>query len=440
MGNPKGFIKYSRKKTEYRPSCERIKDYDLVFKHRAEADSKEQASRCMDCGTPFCHWGCPLANYIPEWNDYNSFGFWKKAYQLLSQTNNLPEITGRVCPALCEFACVLGINDDPVTIRENELSIIEYAFKKEWVRPNPPKIRTGKKVAIIGSGPAGISCAAQLNQKGHTAVVFEKDKKIGGLMRYGIPDFKLEKSILDRRIEILKEEGIIFKTGINVDIQSGKILEEYDAVCYAGGCRTPRDLKVKGRELDGIHFALEYLSQTNKIISGEQIKNEIEVCGKKVVVIGGGDTGSDCVGTANRQGVASVVQLELLPKPPEKRLESQPWPKYPNLLKNTSSHEEGCGRKWSVMTKEFIGKGTNISGLRCVLVDCDLKEIPGSEFAIEADVVLLALGFLSPEKMGFTSENVFVAGDARRGQSLIVWAIQEGRSAAAAIDAFLLRT
>jgi glutamate synthase (NADPH/NADH) small chain len=458
MGNPKGFIKTPRGKTEYRRVCERVKDYGEVVAPRADDSSRDQAGRCMDCGTPFCHSGCPLGNYIPEWNDLMYTARWWEAGERLAATNNLPEITGRVCPAPCEFACVLGINDDPVTVRENELSIIEHAFRDGRIKPNPPKKRTGKKVAVIGSGPAGLSCAAQLNQAGHSVTVLERDEQVGGIMRYGIPDFKLEKKILDRRIAIWQQEGIEFKTGSAVT----KRPVGYDAVVLAGGSKIPRDLPVPGRELKGVYFAMEYLTQSNRRVAGVQVPADqlIDAKGKKVVVIGGGDTGSDCVGTAVRQGADCVVQIELLPKPGETRLPNQPWPSYPMLLKTTSSHEEGGERQWSVLTKGFKGQGSRVKALSCVRVDEKLKEILGTEFEIEADLVLLAMGFIGAEKTGLltdlgvefdqrgnvkTDENymasvkgVFAAGDMRRGQSLIVWAIFEGRRTARAVDKFLM--
>ncbi|MCX5750413.1 MAG: glutamate synthase subunit beta [Candidatus Saganbacteria bacterium] len=456
MGDTKGFLKTSRQSCEYRAVEERVADFGQVAKPRPDRASKEQASRCMDCGTPFCHWGCPIGNYIPEWNDAVFSDHWEKAFVLLNASNPLPEITGRVCPALCEYACVLGINDDPVTIRENELAIIEHAFKKGLIKPNPPKTRTGKKIAVIGSGPAGLSAAATLNQMGHTVTVFEKDEKPGGILRFGIPDFKLEKEILDRRISIWKKEGITFKTGINVgkDYPTDKLLKEFDAVCLSGGSRHPRDLKVPGRELKGIYFAMDYLMQSNRRVAGTKIpaKDLIDAKGKNVVVIGGGDTGADCVGTARRQGAKSITQIEVLPKPSACRPENQPWPGYPAIFKTSSSHEEGCNRHWEVVTKEIIGKNGQVQKI--------VAEACGKELQIEADLVLLAIGFLHPEQNGLlenlkvafsergnvkTDENyitsvkgVFSAGDMRRGQSLVVWAIYEGRQAAQAIDKYLL--
>lgn len=472
MGDIKGFLKVKREASLYRSVCERIKDCCEVAVLRKDQKSQEQASRCMDCGTPFCNWGCPLGNYIPEWNDLMFRGHLEKAWQLLEATNNLPEITGRLCPAPCEYACVLGINDDAVTIRENELSIIEYAFEKDLVNPRRPKKRTGKRVAVVGSGPAGLACADQLNQAGHLVVVFERDKQVGGLLRYGIPDFKLEKRIIDRRTEILEKEGIKFITNVNVgeNYSAKKLLKEFDAICLAGGSRTPRDLNIPGRNLSGIHFALDYLIQANKRAAGEKIPQEklINAKGKKVVVIGGGDTGADCAGTAHRQKAGCVVQIELLPKPSECRSPDYPWPKYPLILKTSTSHEEGGERQWFIATKKFQGESGKVKKLSCVRVEFEkdgqgqsvMKEIKSSEFEIEADLVILALGFLHPEKKGLlkelsfeldprgnikTNENymtsikkVFSAGDMRRGQSLIVWAISEGRKAAHSIDKHLM--
>lgn len=467
MKDVKSFLKIKRKETPYRPVNERIADYKEVFLSRSDDDSQEQACRCMDCGTPFCHWACPLGNYIPEWNSLVNAGRWEEALLLLEAENNLPEITGRVCPALCEYSCVLGINDDAVTIRENELAIIEYAFSKGFIKPKLQGRRnsaTGKKVAVIGSGPAGLSVAAQLNRAGHYVTVYEKDNKPGGILRYGIPDFKLEKPVLDRRIDIWKKEGVVFKTGINVgeDYPVSKLLKEFDAVCLSIGSRAPRDLKIQGRELSGIYFAMDFLIQANKKVSREKVKNNelIDVKNKKVVVIGGGDTGADCVGVCHRQGAFGVVQLEVMPIPPEHRTQDCPWPKYPLLLKNSSSHQEGGRRLWSILTKRFIGGEGNIKKIVCVKVDVSFNEIPGSEFEIEADVVLLAIGFLHPEQKGIISDlglkldnrgnikgneqymtsinGVFSAGDVRTGQSLVVWAIQEGRKAAHYIDQYLM--
>ena len=455
MGDLRGFLKIARGRGQYRPVCERVADFKEVAKLRPQEQSQEQASRCMDCATPFCHWACPIGNYIPEWNDYSFYGNWEKAALLLEATNNLPEITGRICPALCEYSCVLGINNDPVTIRENELAVAEFGFRQGLIKPKVIQKRTDKKIAVIGSGPAGLSCAAQLNRAGHRVVVFERDKKIGGILRYGIPDFKLEKWILDRRIRIWKKEGIQFKTGVNVGAKNFSPLQkEFDAICLAGGSRVPRDLKIEGRKLKGIYFAMDYLIQGNQKAAGEKIPSDkiIDVKGKKVVIIGGGDTGSDCVGTANRQGAACVVQIEVLPKPPEFRNMSFPWPTYPTLLKTSSSHQEGVERKWSISTKKFVGKKGRLKKLLCLHED--------KEFEIEADVAILAVGFLHPEhsdllkglKVSFdqrgnvkTDKNymtlvkkVFSAGDMRRGQSLVVWAISEGRQCAHYIDKYLM--
>ena len=473
MGDPRGFLKLARQCGQYRQVCERTLDFKEVSKPCSEKQSREQASRCMDCATPFCHWGCALGNYIPEWNDYLFRGNWKESLALLEATNNLPEITGRVCPALCEHSCVLGLNDDAVTVRENELAIIEFGFKNNLIKPYSIKKRTGKEVAVIGSGPAGLSCAAQLNKAGHSVTVFERDSLPGGILRYGIPDFKLEKYLLDRRIDIWKKEGLVFKTGINVgvDYPVDKLLTYFNAVCLAGGSRVPRDLNIEGRESKGIYFAMDYLMQSNRRVAKEEIpKNElIDAKGKKVVVIGGGDTGSDCVGTAHRQGAKCVVQIELLPVPPECRTNEYPWPKYPLLLKTSSSHEEGGQRYWAVMTKRFIQEKGLIKKLYCVKVEfaptdgkrCPvMKEVPGSDFEIEADMVILALGFLHPEHSGLLTglnieldargnvktnekymtsvDKVFSAGDMRRGQSLVVWAISEGRRAAYFIDKYLM--
>lgn len=472
MGDPKGFLKTARQNAGYREIRERVVDFKHVAKLRADKQSQDQASRCMDCATPFCHWACPVGHYIPEWNDHIFRGRWGPALELLEGTNNLPEITGRVCPALCEYACVLGLNDDAVTIRENELAVVEYGFKNNLIKPQPPGKRTGKKIAVVGSGPAGLSAAAQANKAGHSVSVFERDKKIGGMLRYGIPDFKLEKSLIDRRIDIWKKEGLVFKAGVNVgvDYTAAKLMEEFDAILLAGGSRAPRDLKIEGRTLAGIYFAMDYLTQSNRRVSGEKIpKSEsIDAKDKKVVVIGGGDTGSDCVGTAHRQGASRVTQIEVLSKPPDCRGDNYPWPKYPMLLKTTSSHEEGGERHWAVLTKSFIGEKGRVKKLSCARAEfvrtdqsaCRvMREIPGSVFEIEADMIILAVGFLYPEHNGLLADlgvayddrgnvktgpdymtsvgKVFSAGDMRRGQSLVVWAISEGRRAAYCMDKYL---
>jgi glutamate synthase (NADPH) small chain len=472
MGDLKGFLKFKRQPGKYRPVCERVKDFEEIIQLRPDAENKEQSSRCMDCGTPFCHSGCPIGNYIPEWNDLVFNGHWEKALSLLRATNNLPEITGRICPAPCEYACVLGINDDAVTIRENELAIIEHAFGKGLVKPRIPQKRTGKKVAVVGSGPAGLSLADQLNSAGHRVVVFERDDAVGGILRYGIPEFKLKKEVIARRIKILQKERVEFKvnTNIGIDYPVKQLIKEFDVVCLACGSRTPRDLNIPGRELGGIHFAMDYLIQSNKRTSGQKIPAEqlIDAKGKRVVVIGGGDTGADCMGVAHRQGAACITQIEIMPKPEACRTQSCPWPKYPLLLKSSSSHEEGGKRDWSILTKKFTGASGKVQKLSCVKVEfkkdangCSLtQEVPGSDFEIEADLAVLALGFLHPEKKGSIQEwkldldqrgnvktdacfmtskkGVFACGDMRRGQSLIVWAIAEGRRAAHNIDRYLM--
>jgi len=471
MGDTRGFLKIKRSLADFRPVSERIRDYLEVSLLPSEEHSQEQASRCMDCGTPFCHWACPLGNYIPEWNDLVFKKQWQKAYELLSSTNNLAEITGRLCPAPCEYACVLEINDEPVTIRENELSIIEYAFKNGYVKPKLPLRRKGKRIVIVGSGPAGLSCADQLNKLGYKVVVFEKDDKPGGLLRYGVPDFKLEKWVLDRRLDILKKEGIEFVCGQEVgkDIKLKKLIKEFDAICLAGGSRIPRDLNIEGRNLKGIYFALDYLKQANMQVSGKKIPPDelIDAKNKKVVILGGGDTGSDCVGVANRQGASKIIQIELLPKPPESRQPHCPWPKYPLLFKTSSSHQEGVERYWQVLTKKFIGENGKVKKLFCVKVEFErdekgcvkIKEIPNTEFEIDADLVILALGFIRPNTENFLKEldleldqcgniktdknfltshkKIFACGDMRTGQSLIVKAISEGRLCANHIDRYL---
>jgi glutamate synthase (NADPH) small chain len=471
MADPKGFLKYKRQVCAMRPVKERLKDYKEITVFKSVPQSQEQASRCMDCGVPFCHSSCPVGNLIPEWNDEMFRGNWKKAFSALQHTNNFPEITGRICPALCEYGCVLGYNDDPVTIRENELSIIEEAFKNNYIKPRPPKIRTGKKVAVVGSGPAGLAAADELNKKGHFVTVFEKDEKPGGILRYGIPDFKLDKSVIDRRLSILRKEGVVFKTGADVGgiIPAKKLLSGFDAVCVCIGSRKPRDMNIEGRSLPGIHLAMDYLCQSNRKISGENASAPaIDACGKRVLVIGGGDTGSDCVGTANRQGALSVAQIEIMPRPPVCRTPDMPWPKYPMLFKTSTSHEEGAERQWSILTKRFEGAAGTVERVTCCQVEfvhdkekgCRvMKEIEGTEFAVSADLVILALGFVHPEHDGLVKDlgletdergniragedcmtskkGVFAAGDARRGASLVVWAIYEGRQAARSIDRHL---
>ena len=473
MPDPVGYLHIKRRKAAYRPVDERVRDYRDVALPPHQEQSQEQAARCINCGLPFCHWSCPLGNYVPDWNRYVAGGRWEEAYHALAATNNLPEMTGRLCPAPCEAACVLGIGDETVTVRENELAVIERAFQTGLVQPHPPAQRTGKSVAVIGSGPAGLACADQLNTAGHRVTVFERDDKAGGLLRYGIPDFKLEKWIIDRRLKIWAAEGITFSTGVHVgvDYPVATLRTQFDAVCLAGGSRAPRDLPIPGRKLRGIHFALAYLAQSNRRVAGQPIPPaaRIDARGKRVIVIGGGDTGADCVGTAHRQGARQVVQLELLPRPPEQRGPKDWWPDYPLVLRTSTSHEEGGAREWSVLTKRFLGARGAVQRLACVRVECSqpdksrppaITELPGTAFELDADLVLLALGFVAPERQGLLEQlgvqldargniatneqyrtsvdGVFAAGDMRRGQSLIVWAVIEGRRAAHYIDQHLM--
>ena len=473
MAEPLAFLNIKRRSSTYRPVAERVGDYQDVALPPDEGASREQASRCINCGLPFCHWRCPLGNYVPTWNQYVATGRWAEAYHALQATNNMPEFTGRLCPALCEAACVLGINEDAVTVRENELAVVEHAFQSGLVKPHPPVRRTGKTVAVIGSGPAGLACADQLNKAGHAVTVFERDERVGGLLRYGIPDFKLEKWVIDRRVKIWEAEGIRFETGVHVGVTYpvATLLQRFDAVALAAGARQPRDLPIPGRELRGIHFALDYLAQSNRRVAGQPIPpaERIDARGKAVIVIGGGDTGADCVGTAHRQAARQVVQLELLPRPPERRGPNDRWPDQPVFLRTSSSHEEGGVREWSVLTKQFLGEGGAVRRLSCVRVDCAqpdksrppaITELPGTAFALDADLVLLAMGFVAPERRGLVEQlgvrldargqiatneqhetsvrGVFAAGDMRRGQSLIVWAISEGRTTAHYIDHHLM--
>lgn len=471
MPDPIGFLKFQRQNNPYRPADIRVMDYNEIEQQLSKKERSLQASRCMDCSVPFCHWGCPVDNLIPEWQDKLYQGDWETAYKMLQETNNFPEITGRVCPAPCESSCVLAINDDPVTIRANELAIIEHAFDIGYVKPHPPSVRTGKKVAVIGSGPAGLACADNLNKLRHTVVLYEAADAIGGYLRYGIPDFKMAKSVIDRRGELMQLEGLLIETGVEVgvDISTQQLREEYDAVCITIGARKARDLHVEGRQLEGIHFAVDFLTQQNKIVAGQNIPPEqhISATDKHVVVIGGGDTGADCVGTANRQGALSITQLEILPQPPAERAADNPWPHWPETDRTSSSHEEGCQRFFSVATQEFSGENGQVQKL--ALVDVTWKqdkkgkwimsEIPGSEREIQADLVLLAMGFEQVIKEGLLDDlgvdlttkgtiavdeaymtnvpGVFSAGDATRGASLVVWAIREGREAAEKVDQYL---
>lgn len=471
MADPKGFLKYTRELPTSRDPKERIKDYKEIYEEFPEEKTLEQAARCMDCGVPFCHSGCPLGNVIPEFNDAVYQEDWKLAYEILADTNNFPEFTGRICPAPCEAACVLGINQPPVAIEHIEKTIAEVAYEKGYIRPKAPTLRSGKKVAVIGSGPAGLAAAAQLNKSGHQVTVFERKDRVGGLLRYGIPDFKLEKWVLERRVAIMEAEGIRFETNADVgnNVSVDKLKADFDAILLCGGSTIPRDLQVPGRDLDGVHFAMEFLEQQNRWVAGDKVPAEEAILArdKHVLVIGGGDTGSDCVGTSNRHGAKSVTQIELMTKPPKDR-DPLNWPEWPMVLRTSSSHEEGCTREWSILTKAFIGDAQG--KLRAVqIVEIEWKkneetgrygffEVPGTEKEIPCDLALLAIGFLHPQKQGmleqlgveldgrgnvktdnyFTSEpGVFAAGDMRRGQSLVVWAISEGREAARSVDGFL---
>ncbi len=471
MGDPRGFIKVQRKESGYRALNERIYDYGEVEQTLNEEDRREQASRCMDCGVPFCHWGCPVGSKIPEWQDAIYNRNYAEAYEILNSTNSFPEMTGRVCPAPCEKSCVLAIHNEAVTIRENEASTVEKAFELGLVTANPPTVRTGKKVAVVGSGPAGLSAADRLNKAGHEVTVFEKSDAIGGLLRYGIPDFKLNKGIIDRRLGIFLEEGIIFKpsTTVGKDISEKDLLANYDAVLLAMGAEQPRDLATEGRELKGVHFAMEFLTQQNRVVSGKKVaaKDRISAEGKHVLVIGGGDTGSDCVGTSIRQKAASVTQIEIMPKPAETRSEDNPWPYWPTTLRTSSSHMEGCERRWALSTKRLIGKNGEVKEAEVIEVTWDkdkngrwlMNEVPGTEKIIKAELVLLSMGFTQPVHKGLLEnlgveydargnvkvgknkqssiDKVFAAGDVERGASLVVHAIQCGKDAAAAIDEYL---
>ncbi|GMQ25254.1 glutamate synthase subunit beta [Algoriphagus sp. oki45] len=470
MGAKEGFIQFKRETPVSRDPQERIGDYKEIYEPFSGEKLNHQAARCMDCGVPFCHHGCPLGNVIPEFNDAVYQQEWEQAIQILKSTNNFPEFTGRICPAPCEASCVLGINKDPVAIELIEKNIAEKAYELGLILANPPAVRTGKKVAVIGSGPAGLAAADQLNQAGHEVTLFEKDAKVGGLLRYGIPDFKLEKWVIDRRIEIMEKEGVIFstQTEIGFNVKAENILKNFDAVVLATGATQPRALNIQGDQLKGVHFAMEFLGKQNQVIGGEIPENPIQAKGKHVLVIGGGDTGSDCIGTSNRHGAASVTQLELLPKPPKARTELNPWPEWPMTLKTSSSHEEGAERIFSVLTKEFIGneKG-EVTGLKVADIEWIEKggrmtfvEIQGSERIIPCDLAFIAIGYLGPAQNGLleafgvekienqtlpksknyqsTNSKVFLAGDMRRGQSLVVWAISEGREAAVKVDEYLM--
>jgi len=471
MGKITGFIEFHRAKQLYRPVAERVRDWKQVMRPFPEDELKKQGARCMDCGIPFCHQGCPLGNIIPDWNDLVYRGQWQEAIDRLHATNNFPDFTGTLCPAPCEGACVLGINDDPVTIKAIELAIIDRAFQQGWVKPEPPKVLTGKKVAIVGSGPAGLAGAQQLRRAGHDVTVFERDDRIGGLLRYGIPEFKMEKKVLDRRLEQMRAEGVVFKAnahvGVNLPVE--ELRKNFDAILLSGGACASRDLKVPGRDLKGVHFAMEYLTQSNRRCEGDTVAadREITAQGKHVVIIGGGDTGADCLGTTNRQGAKSVHQLEIMPRPPDHRAADNPWPQYPYVYRVASAHEEGVERVYSVSTKRFIGDDHGrLKALELVKVELvreggrvSFTEVTGSEFTLPCELALLAMGFTGPEKPGMLESlgvkltergnvwrddnwmtsvpGVFTAGDMQRGQSLIVWAIAEARSAACGIDKYL---
>jgi glutamate synthase (NADPH) small chain len=472
MGKPTGFLELDRELPKKRDPKKRINDYNEVDSVIDNSITQKQAARCMDCGIPFCHNGCPLGNIIPEFNDAVYQENWQLAYEILISTNNFPEFTGRICPAPCEASCVLGINKPAVAIEYIEKSIIERAFQDGYVKPRKALVHTNKKVAVIGSGPAGLATAAQLNYAGHKVTVFERADEIGGLLRYGIPDFKLDKHVLDRRINLMIEEGVKFQTNVNVGetLSIEQLKEDFDAIVLCGGSTMPRDLPIPGRNLKGVHFAMDFLTQQNRRVAGKKVTmEEIWATGKNVMVIGGGDTGSDCVGTSNRHGAKSVTQIEILSKPPKDRTESMPWPSWPMILRTSTSHEEGCERQWSIVTKEFIGdEQGNLKSLKIAEVEVKkaepgkppvFVEIEGSEKIIPCELVLLAMGFLHPQHTGLldqlgvdydergnvkatryqtSAEKIFAAGDMRRGQSLVVWAISEGREAARAVDQYLM--
>ncbi len=471
MGDPNGFMTVTRKEARYRPAKERIYDFGEVEQTLNEKDRRLQASRCMDCGIPFCHWGCPVGSKIPEWQDAVYRGNKEEAYYILHSTNSFPEITGRICPAPCEKSCVLAIHEEAVTIRENECATVEQAFDAGIVKANPPLTRSGKKVAVIGSGPAGLSAADLLNRAGHLVTVFEKQDAIGGLMRYGIPDFKLNKNVIDRRLALFAEEGMEFKTNVNigVDISKEELLKEYDAVVLAVGAEQPRNLPVEGRDLEGVHYAMDFLIQQNKFVAGQVISDEERIFAKNksVLVIGGGDTGSDCVGTSIRQKAISVTQIEILPKPEEKREDNNPWPYWPNTLRTSSSHKEGCERRWSLNTKRFIGENGKLKQVELVQVEWNkdengrwiMAEIQGTTEVVNVDLAFLSMGFTQPVHVGLLEqlgvefdargnvkvnnkkqtsiEKIFAAGDAEKGASLVVHAIEAGKVAAKNVDEFL---
>ncbi|VAW74993.1 Glutamate synthase [NADPH] small chain [hydrothermal vent metagenome] len=476
MGKPTGFMEYPRKERGYKPVEERIKHFGEFVISLDEQELSTQGARCMDCGIPFCHEGCPVNNIIPDWNDLVYKGEWQKAVSVLHSTNNFPEFTGRICPAPCQESCTLNLNDDPVTIKTIECAIVDKGWKNGWIEPIITEHKTGRKVAVVGGGPAGMACAQQLARTGHDVTLFEKNDRFGGLLRYGIPDFKMEKSHIDRRIQQMEAEGVSFKPNahIGINISTQDLLKEFDAIALTGGSELSRDLPVPGREFEGVHYAMDFLPQQNRRVAGDTIAEDISLTAtdKKIVVIGGGDTGSDCIGTSIRQGCASVVQIEIMPKPPEKEDKLLTWPEWPNKMRTSSSQEEGVTRDWCVATKEFIGENGKLKKLHCVRVEWNkddkgcwqMSEIEGSDFEIEADMVLLAMGFVHPVQEGMLNDlgvdydprgnvkgetegtnayktsidKVFAAGDMRRGQSLVVWAIREGRQCARAVDEFLM--
>ena len=476
MGKPTGFMEYERLERSYKPAADRVRHFREFVIPLDDSELRNQGARCMDCGIPFCHQGCPVNNIIPDWNDLVFHGDWREAISVLQSTNNFPEFTGRICPAPCEAACTLNIQDNPVTIKTIECAIVDKAWENNWITPQIAEHRTGKRIAVVGSGPAGMACAQQLARAGHAVDLFEKNDRIGGLMRYGIPDFKMEKYIIDRRMGQMQAEGVHFHTGVHIghDRPATELLKDYDAVALTGGAEHPRDLEVPGRELDGVHFAMTFLPQQNKRNAGDSIDADIEISAKNkhVIVIGGGDTGSDCIGTSFRQGALSVTQLEILPRPPEKEDKALTWPNWPNKLRTSSSQEEGAEREWSVATRSIEGTHGKVTAINCIRVEWTkdenggwkMHEVEGSDFQLKADLVLLAMGFIHPVHEGMLNEleveldprgnvrgdtegerayytsidKLFAAGDMRRGQSLVVWAIREGRQCARAIDEYLM--